>query len=78
MCFARQVRLGQDATIRRVLLNNSYQASLKMSPFESLYGRNCRTLLHWDQPGERQVFDLDILLEAEENIKMVQDNLKKT
>jgi hypothetical protein len=56
--------------------NNSYQASLKMSPFEALYGKNCRTSLHWDQPGERQVFGPDILLEAEENIRMVQDNLK--
>jgi hypothetical protein len=56
--------------------NNSYQASLKMSPFEALYGRNCRTLLHWDQPGERQVLGPDILLEAEENIRMVRENLK--
>jgi hypothetical protein len=56
--------------------NNSYEASLKMSPFKALYGRNCRTPLHWDQPGERQVFVLDILLEAEENIRMVRENLK--
>jgi hypothetical protein len=54
--------------------NNSYQASLKMSPFQALYG-SCRTL-HWDQPREKQVFGPDILLEAEENIKMVQENLK--
>jgi transposase InsO family protein len=33
--------------------NNSYQASLKMSPFEVLHGRNCVTPLHWDQPGKR-------------------------
>ena len=33
-------------------------------------------MLHWDQPDERQVFGLDILLEAEENIRMVQENLK--
>jgi hypothetical protein len=26
--------------------------------------------LQWDQPGEKQVFGPDILLEAEENIKM--------
>jgi hypothetical protein len=56
--------------------NNSYQASMKMSPFEALYGRNCRTPLHWDQPSERQVFGPDILLRAEENIKMVRENLK--
>jgi hypothetical protein len=55
---------------------NIYQASLKMSPFEALYGRNCRTPLHWDQLDERQVFGPDILLEAEENIKMVRENLK--
>jgi hypothetical protein len=56
--------------------NNNYQTSLKMSPFEALYRRNCRTPLHWDQPGERQVFGPDILLEAEENIRMVRENLK--
>jgi hypothetical protein len=32
--------------------------------------------LQWDQPGEKQVFRPDILLEAEENIKMVRENLK--
>jgi hypothetical protein len=56
--------------------NNSYQANLKMSPFQPLYGRSCRTSLQWDQPGEKQVFRPDILLEAEENIKMVRENLK--
>jgi hypothetical protein len=49
---------------------------LKMSPFQALYGRSCRTPLQWDQPGEKQVFGPDILLEAEENIKMVRENLK--
>jgi hypothetical protein len=56
--------------------NNSYQTSLKMSPFQALYGRSCRTSLQWDQSGEKQVFGPDILLEAEENIKMVRENLK--
>jgi hypothetical protein len=56
--------------------NNSYQAILKMSPFQAHYGRSCRTPLHWDQPGESQVFGPDILLKAEENIKIVRENLK--
>jgi hypothetical protein len=56
--------------------NNSYQASLKMPPFQALYRKNCRTPLHWDQPGERQVFGPDIFLEAEKNIRMVRENLK--
>ncbi|WVZ88597.1 LOW QUALITY PROTEIN: hypothetical protein U9M48_035098 [Paspalum notatum var. saurae] len=32
--------------------NNSYHASIKMSPFQALYGRRCKTSLHWDQPCE--------------------------
>jgi hypothetical protein len=47
-----------------------------MSPFQALYGRSCRTPLQWDQPGEKQLFGPDILLEAKENIKMVRENLK--
>jgi hypothetical protein len=56
--------------------NNSYQVSLKMSPFQALYGRSCRTPLQWDQPREKQVFGPDILLKAKEHIKMVRENLK--
>ena len=33
--------------------NNSYQTSLKKSPFEALYGRKCRTPMYWDQVGEK-------------------------
>jgi transposase InsO family protein len=75
---AMQDKLGWDKRLpyAEFSYNNSYQASLKMSPFQTLYGRNCRTPLHWDQPGERQVFGLDTLLEAEENIRMVRENLK--
>jgi transposase InsO family protein len=41
--------------------NNSYQASLKMAPFEALYGRKCRTPLYWNQTEESQVFGPEIL-----------------
>jgi hypothetical protein len=48
--------------------NNSYQASLKMAPFEALYGRKCRTLLYWSEIGERQLFGVDIIREAEKQV----------
>jgi hypothetical protein len=35
--------------------NNSYQASIKMAPYEALYGRRCRSPLYWDEVGERQL-----------------------
>jgi hypothetical protein len=39
--------------------NNSYQESLKMAPFEMLYGRRCQTLLFWSEARERKVFGPD-------------------
>jgi hypothetical protein len=56
--------------------NNSYQASLKMSPFEALYGRKCKTPLYWDQTGERQFFGSKIIQETEEQVLMIQEKLR--
>jgi transposase InsO family protein len=56
--------------------NNSYQASLKMSPFEALYGRKCRTPLSWDQSGERQFFGPEIIQEVEEQVRQIRENLR--
>jgi hypothetical protein len=56
--------------------NNSYQASLKMAPFEALYGRRCRTLLYWSETGESQLFGPEIIKEAERQVQVVRENLK--
>jgi len=56
--------------------NNSYQQSLKMAPFEALYGRKCRTPLFWNQIEETQVFGLDVLRHAEQQVRIIRDNLR--
>jgi hypothetical protein len=56
--------------------NNSYQQSLKMSPFKALYGRKCRTPLFWDQTGESQVFGTDVLRNAEDQVRVIHENLR--
>jgi hypothetical protein len=56
--------------------NNSYQESLKMAPFEMLYGRRCQTLLFWSETGEWKVFRPDILQEAEKQVRTVTENLR--
>jgi hypothetical protein len=40
--------------------NDSYQANLKMSPFEALYGRKCRTPLFWTRLEENISLDLNL------------------
>jgi hypothetical protein len=56
--------------------NNSYQSSLQMSPFEALYGCRCRTPLNWSETGERKIFGPDLVIEAENKVRVIQANLK--
>jgi hypothetical protein len=56
--------------------NNGYQASLKMSPFEVLYGRSCNTLVSWSNPINRISFGPDMLKEMEQQVTQIKQNLK--
>jgi hypothetical protein len=56
--------------------NNSYQESLKMAPFDLLYGRRCCTPLNWIEPGEKVIFGPNLVEEAESIVHQVQENLK--
>jgi hypothetical protein len=51
--------------------NNSYQENLRMAPFEALYGRSYRTPGNWIKPGERTIFGLDLVIEAEEIVHCI-------
>jgi hypothetical protein len=56
--------------------NNNYQESLKMVPFEVLYGRRYHTPINWIEPREKVIFAPDIIDEAEATVRHIQDNLK--
>jgi hypothetical protein len=56
--------------------NNSYQASLGMSPFEALYGRKCRTPLMWSEVGERALVGPALIKEAEERVADIREKLR--
>jgi hypothetical protein len=46
--------------------NNGYQTSLKMIPFEALYGRKCNTPVSWDNLAGCAMVGPDLLREMEE------------
>jgi hypothetical protein len=56
--------------------NNGYQESLKMSPFEVLYGRPCNTPVSWSNPMNRVTIGPDMLKEMEQQVTQIKQNLK--
>ena len=56
--------------------NNSYQASIKMAPFEALYDRRCRSPLYWDEVSERRHLGPDVIVQAVDKIRTIQEHLR--
>ena len=56
--------------------NNGQQTSLGMSPYESFYGRRCRTLVTWDNIVNRVVLGPELLKEMEQEVVKIKQNLK--
>jgi hypothetical protein len=59
----------KSLSLAEFFYNNSYQVSLKMAPFDALYGRRCRTPLNWSEAGERTLFGPDLAKDAEKECK---------
>ena len=47
-----------------------------MAPYEALYGRKCRTLVCWDEVGERRLIGLEIVQDTTEKVNMIREWLK--
>ena len=56
--------------------NNSYHSSIRMAPFEALYGRKCRSPLAWAQVGDSQIMGPEIVEETTNNIIQIKERLK--
>ena len=51
--------------------NNGYHASLKMSPFEALYGRRCKTPVSWDNIVDKVIVGPEMLKYIEEQVEKI-------
>jgi hypothetical protein len=80
MLRACVIHYGKDwdkcLSLAKFSYNNNNQSSKKMAPFEALYGRRCRTPLNWSQAGEREIFGPDLVLDAEDKVRVIKRNLE--
>ncbi|XP_070025591.1 uncharacterized protein [Nicotiana sylvestris] len=58
--------------------NNNYQSSIQVAPYESLYVRQCRSPVGWFEQGEARLLGTDLVQDALEKVKIVQDCLRTT
>ena len=51
--------------------NKSYHSSIRMPPYQALYGRPCRTLLSWEKLEDQVMVGPKLVQEMEERVKQV-------
>nr|GEZ93805.1 hypothetical protein [Tanacetum cinerariifolium] len=56
--------------------NNSYHASIKAAPFETLYGRKCRSLVCWAEVRDAQLTGLELIYEETEKIVQIMQRIQ--
>ncbi|GJZ10032.1 putative reverse transcriptase domain-containing protein [Tanacetum coccineum] len=56
--------------------NNSYYTIIKAAPFETLYGRKCRSPICWDEVEDSQLTGLKIIHETIENIIQIKSQIQ--
>ncbi|GJZ04245.1 putative reverse transcriptase domain-containing protein [Tanacetum coccineum] len=56
--------------------NNIYHASIKVAPFEALYGRKCRSPMCWAEVGEVQLTGPEIVQETTKKIVQIKQRMQ--
>nr|GEY25422.1 reverse transcriptase domain-containing protein [Tanacetum cinerariifolium] len=56
--------------------NNNYHASIKVAPYEALYGRKCRSSVCWAEVGEAQLTGSEMIQETTEMIILIQQRIQ--
>ncbi|GKD20557.1 putative reverse transcriptase domain-containing protein [Tanacetum coccineum] len=56
--------------------NNSYHMSIKVAPFEALYGHKCRSPICWAEVGDSQLTSPEIIHETTEKIVQIKSRIQ--
>ncbi|KAL5560662.1 hypothetical protein UlMin_036873 [Ulmus minor] len=56
--------------------NNNYQATIGMAPYEALYGRKCRSPVHWYETDETEVTTPEFVEDRTQAMKKIHARMK--
>ena len=56
--------------------NNSYHASIGMTPYETLYGRPCKSPSCWWESTDKVILGLDMIRDTSEEVYLIRKRMK--
>ena len=71
-----QGKWEDDLPLVEFSYNNNYQSTIKMTPFEALYGRKCRTPLCWSDLDEALIIGPEMIQETIETIRKIREHIR--
>ncbi|XP_072089573.1 uncharacterized protein [Arachis hypogaea] len=75
LCFRPVVKLGSIYASVEFAYNNSYHTSIRMAPYEALYGRKCQSPLCWYEAREKSLIGSEKISETTEQIKKIRSRM---
>jgi len=57
--------------------NNSHQTIIGMAPYEALYGRKYRTLICWEEVGERKLLGPEMVQLTTDKVRVIRKRMKE-
>jgi len=71
-----QGKWEEDLPLVEFSYNNSYQSTIKMAPFDALYGRKCRTPLCWSDLDEVLIIGPEMIQQTTETMRKIREHIK--
>ena len=65
------IRVEEKLPLVESAYNNSYQASVRMEPYEAFYGRPCRSPLCWTEVEESSITGPDLIRDTYEKVSLI-------
>ncbi|KAL4023162.1 hypothetical protein IC575_016912 [Cucumis melo] len=75
LACALEFQCGTPLHLMEFAYNNSYQATIGMTPFEALYGKCCRSTVCWGEVGEQRLMGPELVQSTNEAIQKIRSRM---